>query len=74
MSDPLRVIQMTRGAATAVAQALGISRAAVSQWARVGAIPPARRADVEQALAAFMQEQHGGARASNADAPDASAA
>ena len=43
----------TRGAVTAVAAALGISRAAVSQWRRIG-IPPGRRAAIEAALAEYL--------------------
>jgi DNA-binding transcriptional regulator YdaS (Cro superfamily) len=70
MTDPLRVIKMikmTRGASTAVATALGISRAAVSQWASAGHIPAARIDEVRQALDAYLRA-HDGAGPPDADA------
>jgi DNA-binding transcriptional regulator YdaS (Cro superfamily) len=64
--DTLLTIATTRGAAKAVAQALGISQAAVSQW-RGSGVPAERRDDVERALRAYLEDlaarvQAGGGR------------
>jgi DNA-binding transcriptional regulator YdaS (Cro superfamily) len=74
MTDALHIIRMTRGAATAVAASLGVTRAAVSQWAKAGQIPPKRAEAVERALNSFMAAQHGGPVASKSDAPPPEAA
>lgn len=74
MTDALHMIRMTRGAATAVATSVGVSRAAVSQWAKAGHIPEKRAEAVERALSSFMAAQNGGPVASNADAQPPEAA
>lgn len=51
--DIYRTLYTTRGAGKAVAEALGISDAAVSQWRKRG-IPEDRRADVERVLTQFI--------------------
>lgn len=50
MQDIRSVLFNTKGAAKAVAERLGISQAAVSQWRERG-IPARRLADVSDALA-----------------------
>jgi DNA-binding transcriptional regulator YdaS (Cro superfamily) len=69
--DVHRTLYSLRGGVTAVARELGISDAAVSQWKRRG-IPEARLESVERVLRQLQDD--GGARASKADATDASAA
>lgn len=64
MVDPFHTIFSTRGAVTAVAEALDISLAAVSQWRKRGVIPEGRREAVEAALKLHM-EALGGPVASN---------
>jgi predicted transcriptional regulator len=51
--DILGTIATTRGAAKAVADALGISQAAVSQWRAIG-VPEDRQADAARALAQYL--------------------
>ncbi len=51
--DIYRTLYTTRGAGKAVAEALGISDAAVSQWKRRG-IPSDRQAEVERVLADYV--------------------
>lgn len=53
--DLHRTLYQTRGAVTAVADALRISDAAVSQWKRRG-IPENRRADVERVLVQLLAD------------------
>jgi DNA-binding transcriptional regulator YdaS (Cro superfamily) len=53
--DLVRTITTTRGAVTAVAEKLGISQAAVSQWRGRG-IPADRVEDVRRALDAHLEE------------------
>lgn len=52
--DLTHTLYTTRGAVTAVARALGISTAAVSQW-RARGIPDDRKAAVEAALRAHLR-------------------
>lgn len=64
MSDILHSIRMTRGASTAVARALNISPAAISQWSSRGFIPKDREEEAARAFTDFMASQHGVAHAS----------
>jgi len=59
MDDLLQTIMRTRGAVTAVAAALNISPAAVSQWRIRGEVPAARVEAVSAALTQHMAELGG---------------
>lgn len=69
MADPFDLLFTTRGAVAAVARALGISQAAVSQWRQAG-IPDSRRADVETALAEHLGSLRDRLAANRAAAPE----
>jgi hypothetical protein len=60
--DIRTTLYTTRGAVTAVARALSISDAAVSQWKKRG-IPDDRREAVKVALQAYLAESAAKARA-----------
>jgi hypothetical protein len=57
MVDTFEAIFRMRGGVSAVADACGISTAAVSQWKHLGAIPEERREKAEAAVAKLL---HGG--------------
>ena len=54
MSDTFHLIFATRGGVTAVAKALNISLAAVSQWRDRGEIPDARKDAAHSAIEAHL--------------------
>lgn len=54
MSDTFHMIFATRGGVTAVAKALNISLAAVSQWRERGDIPESRREAAQAAIDAHL--------------------